>query len=125
MERIWKNSEYESYVTTDGQSSSLPWNIAPIWDLRPDFYYCQTVAYLLTWDALSDERTGLSFTIAAGIRQPRHSRVRVPRDSWPYFIVSYSELHFTSPPTTRRVTVEVIEPTSTRDNVERNVRRLL
>jgi hypothetical protein len=42
---------------------------APIWGLRPDFYYCQTVADLLLWGALSDERTGLSFTIAAGLRQ--------------------------------------------------------
>jgi hypothetical protein len=32
------------------------------------------------WGALSDERTGLLFTIAAGPRQRSHSRVRVPRD---------------------------------------------
>jgi hypothetical protein len=31
--------------------------------------------------ALSDERTGLSFTISAGPRQRSHSRFRVPRDS--------------------------------------------
>jgi hypothetical protein len=55
----------ESYVTIDGQSASLSWNKAPIWGLRPDFYYCQTVAVLLLWGALSDERTGLSFTTAA------------------------------------------------------------
>jgi hypothetical protein len=36
-------SESESYVTTDGQSASLSWNKEPIWGLRPDFYYCQTV----------------------------------------------------------------------------------
>jgi hypothetical protein len=30
------------------------------------------------WSALSDERTGLSFTIAAAPRQRSHSRVRVP-----------------------------------------------
>jgi hypothetical protein len=59
----------QSYVTTDGQSASLSWNIAPIWGLRPDFYYCQTVVGLLMWGALSDERTGLSFTVAAGPRQ--------------------------------------------------------
>jgi hypothetical protein len=40
------------------------------------------------WGALSDERTGLSFTIAAGPRQRSHSRVRVPRDSCPCFSVS-------------------------------------
>jgi hypothetical protein len=75
----------ESYVTTDGQSASLSRNIAPIWGLRPEFYYCQTVADLLTWGALSDERTGLSFTIAAGPRQRSHSWVRVPWDTRPYF----------------------------------------
>jgi hypothetical protein len=41
------------------QSASLSWNKAPIWGLRPDLYYCQTLAGL--WGALSDERTGLSF----------------------------------------------------------------
>jgi hypothetical protein len=35
----------------------------------------------------------LSFTIAAGPRQRSHSRVRVPRRSWPYFTVSASRLH--------------------------------
>jgi hypothetical protein len=44
------------------------------------------------WGALSDERTGLSFTISAGPRQGSHSRVRVPRDSWSYFTVSDSRL---------------------------------
>jgi hypothetical protein len=42
-------------------SASLSWNKAPIWDLRPDLYYCWTVTGLLIWGALSDERTGLSF----------------------------------------------------------------
>jgi hypothetical protein len=37
-------SESESYVITYGQSASLPWNKAPIWDLRPHFYCCQTIA---------------------------------------------------------------------------------
>jgi hypothetical protein len=31
-------SESKSYVTTDGLSANLPWNKAPIWGLRPDFY---------------------------------------------------------------------------------------
>jgi hypothetical protein len=83
-----------SYITTDGQSASLSWNKAPIWGLRPDFYYCQTVAGLLIWDTLSDERTRLSFKIAAGPCQRSHSRVRVPWDSWPYFTASGSRLLF-------------------------------
>jgi hypothetical protein len=53
---LWTQSE--SYVTTDGQSASLSWNKAPIWGWRADFYYCLTVAGLLIWGALSNERTG-------------------------------------------------------------------
>jgi hypothetical protein len=87
-------SESESYVTTDGQSASLSWNKAPIWDLRPDFYYRQTVGGLLIWCALSDERTGLPFTIAAGPSQRSHSRIRAPWDSRPYFTVSDLRLPF-------------------------------
>jgi hypothetical protein len=40
-------SASESYVTTDAQSASLSWNKAPIWGLRPDFYYSLTNAGLL------------------------------------------------------------------------------
>jgi hypothetical protein len=106
----------ESYITTDGQSASLSWNKAPTWDWRPDFYYCQTVAGLLMCGALSDKRTGLSFTIAAGPRQRSHFRVQVPWDSWSYLTVSDSRFPFLSPPTTRRATVEVFDPASTREN---------
>jgi hypothetical protein len=105
----------ESCFTTGGQSASLSWNTATIWGLRPHFYYCQTVAGLLMWGALSDERKGLSFTIATGLRQCSHFRVRLQWDSWPYFTDSDSRLPFSSPPTTRRVTVEVFDPTSTRE----------
>jgi hypothetical protein len=89
---------------------SVSWNKAPIWGLRPDFYYCQTIAGLLMWGALSDERMDLSFTIAAGPRQRSHSQVRVPWDSRPYFTVSDSRLPLSSPSTTRRVTVVVFGP---------------
>jgi hypothetical protein len=106
---------HESYITTDGQSASLSWNKAPIWGLRPDFYYCQTVADLLVWDALSDQRTGLTFTIAAGPRQRSYSRVRVSWNARPYFTVSDLKLPFLSPPTTCRATMEVFDPASTRE----------
>jgi hypothetical protein len=66
--------ESESYITTDGQSASLSWNKAAVWGLRPDLYYCQTVAGLLMWGALSDERADLSFTITPGPRQRRRTR---------------------------------------------------
>jgi hypothetical protein len=51
-----------------------------------------TVVGLLTWGKISDERTGLSFTVAAGPRQRSNSRIRVSLDSWPYSIVSDSRL---------------------------------
>jgi hypothetical protein len=31
------SSRVQSYITTDGPSSSLSWNKTPIWGLRPDF----------------------------------------------------------------------------------------
>jgi hypothetical protein len=88
------SSRVESYVKTDGQSASLSYNKVPIWGLWPDLYYCQTVAGMLMWGALSDERRGLSFIIAACPRQRSHSRARVPWDLRPYFTVSDSRLPF-------------------------------
>jgi hypothetical protein len=54
----------------------------------------------------------MSFVYAAGPRQcsPWVSGPLVPR---PYFTVSDLRLPFSSPPTTRRVRVEVFDPTST------------
>jgi hypothetical protein len=79
---------------SEPKSASLSLNKAPIWDLRPDLYYSQTVAGLLMWGSVSDERTVLSFTTAADPRQRSHSRVRVPWNSRPYFTVSDSRLLF-------------------------------
>jgi hypothetical protein len=72
---LYRESESESYVATDGQPASLSWNKAPLWGLRPDLYYCLTVAGVLIRGATSDERTGLSIVIATGPRQDSHSRV--------------------------------------------------
>jgi hypothetical protein len=81
-----------------------------------------TVTVLFLWGALSDERSGLSFVIAAGPCQRSLSRVRVPWDLSPYFTVSHLRLPFSSPPTTGRVTVEVLDPTSPRvDTVAQTV----
>jgi hypothetical protein len=110
-------SESESYITINGQLATLSWNKAPICGIRPHFYYCQTGGGFLFWGALSDERTGLSITISAGPRQCSHSRVPVYWDSRPYFTVSDSRLSFSSPCTTRRDTVEVFYPASTRDTL--------
>jgi hypothetical protein len=78
------------------------------------FITCVTVKVLFLWGALSDERSGFSFVYAAGPCQRSLSRVQVPWDLRPYFTVSHLRLSFSSPPTTRRVAVEVFDPASTR-----------
>jgi hypothetical protein len=96
-------------------SASLSWNIIAIWGLWPDFYYCQTVAGLLIWDALSEEGAGLSFKIAAC---PRASAVILGSESQgtrDHILFSQIRDPFSSPTTTRRVTVEVFDPDSTRE----------
>jgi hypothetical protein len=84
---------------------------SPIWSPWLDIYFCLTVTFLFPWGALSDERTGLSFVCAAGPCQRSVSRVLVPWDLRPYFIL---RLPLSSIPTTRRVTVKVLDPASTR-----------
>jgi hypothetical protein len=83
-------------------SQSVSFVSSQIWGSWPDIYYCLKIKVLLLWGALSDERTGLSFIYVAGRRQHSLSRIRVPWDSWPYFIVSDLRLPFSSSPTTRR-----------------------
>jgi hypothetical protein len=78
------------------------------------FITCVTFTVLFLWGALSDERSSLSFVFAVGPCQRSLSWVRVPWDLRPYFTVSHLSLPFSSPPTTRRVTVEVFEPVFTR-----------
>jgi hypothetical protein len=107
---LW--SESESYVTTDGQPDGLGIK-HPFGAYDQIFITCVTVMVLFLWGALSDERMGLSFVYAAGHCQRSLSLVRVPWDSRPYFTVSDLRLPFSSPPTTRRVTVEVFDPAST------------
>jgi hypothetical protein len=51
----WESEyESESYVTTDGHPANLSWNKALIWGLRPDLFYCLTLAGLLIRGDLSD-----------------------------------------------------------------------
>jgi hypothetical protein len=60
------------------------------------------------------KRNGVFCAVRAGPRQRSLSRVRVPSDSWQNFTVSDLKLPFSSPPTTRGVSMEVFEPASTR-----------
>jgi hypothetical protein len=99
-------------------SQSVSFCVEPHLGLMTRYFLLFGSYGLFLWGALSDERTGLSFTIAADPRQRSHSRVRVPWDSRPYFTVSDSRLTFSSTPMTRRATVEVFDPPSTRDSPE-------
>jgi hypothetical protein len=73
VRRLCLNCQTQSRIETDGRSPSLSRCQAPIWGPRPVFCYCQTVAGLLMWGALSDERADLSFTVADFPRQRSHS----------------------------------------------------
>jgi hypothetical protein len=52
-----------SYTMTDGQSASLSWYQTPIWGLMIRFLLLSNHCGFFVWGALSDERTGLSFTM--------------------------------------------------------------
>jgi hypothetical protein len=58
------------------------------------------------------------FLYAAGPCQRSLSLVRAPLNSRPYFTGSDLRLPFSSPPTTRRVTMEVFDPASTRASLQ-------
>jgi hypothetical protein len=107
----WMRSESESefYVTTDSQSASLSCNKAPIGSPRPDLYYCHTVASVLTWSALSNERAVCPYFLLA-----LASTLILGSESI-YSTVTDSRPPFPSSPTTRRAKVEVLDPASTRD----------
>jgi hypothetical protein len=97
-------SESESYNTTDGQSASLSWNKAPIWGLRPDFYYCQTVAGLLIWSVV------YNFYLPSWTQSFSGPS---PVGLVTIFNCLRFETSLSSPPKTRRATVEVFDPAST------------
>jgi hypothetical protein len=70
--------------------SVLVWSL--ICGSGPHFCYSLVVVGLYKWDTLSDEGTGLSFTIVISPRQRRQPLVLVPRDLWTCFTVPYSRL---------------------------------
>jgi hypothetical protein len=82
-----KSKSKSCYDRRSVGKSILVWS--PICGIRPDFRYCQTAAGLLMWGALSEGSVVYS---CCRPRQRSHSRVRVARDSWPYFTVSHSRL---------------------------------
>jgi hypothetical protein len=60
---------------------------APIWCTQPDFYCSWTFAFFMFWDALPDERMGLSFSHTIHY----HSWAQVPQNSWSHLIISFED----------------------------------
>jgi hypothetical protein len=69
---------------------SVPLGAKPLENHGQYFFSTEHLRLQSLCNIRSDERMRLSFTIAAGPRQCSHSRIRVPRDSWPYFTVTDS-----------------------------------
>jgi hypothetical protein len=46
-----------------------------MWGQRKDLWYCQIIAVLPMWEALSDEKSGLYFSVFAGHRQRSLSQI--------------------------------------------------
>jgi hypothetical protein len=67
----------QNYVTTDGQSPSLAWCQTPSWAKEHIFVTFRQFRVFFIWGTLSDERTCLSFIIAARKQQTRVYSVRV------------------------------------------------
>jgi hypothetical protein len=105
--------ESESYVTTEGQSASRSWNKAPIWGLRRSLLLSGSCVLVDVGRSLWREDWSVFYNCCWS-SPGSHFRVRVPWESWTYFTLSDSRLHFSWPSTTRRVTVVVFDPASTR-----------
>jgi hypothetical protein len=120
-DRNCKKSKSKSHCDWRSVSQSVSLGVEPHLGLMTRYLLLfDSYGLGFLWGALSDERTGLSFVYAAGPCQRRLTRVQVPWYSRPYFTVSELRLPFSSPRTTRRVTVEVFDPASTWDITTRN-----
>jgi hypothetical protein len=122
-----RNSQLQVQVTLRlKDSQSVTFGVEPRLGLMTRYLLLLnvTVSFSFCGAPLSDERTSLSFLHAADPSQRSLSRVRVPWNSRQNFTVSDLRLPFSSPPTIRRVTVEVFDPTSTRVPVAISCREL-
>jgi hypothetical protein len=82
-------------------------NLRPLteFSLRSPLNYLYTDAVFLLWCALSDERSSLSFTVAAGPRQHSLSYIRIPQASWPFLLSQFG-----TPPTWSTVSLYLFPP---------------
>jgi hypothetical protein len=117
--RLKNHSRSQSHVTTDGQSVSLSWCQNPSGAQNQIFVNIRQL--WVRWCGAPSLTSGWVCRLQCLLASPVHSRVRVPWDSWPHVTVPDSRLPqpggsprhwvpFSSPPTTRRATVEVFDP---------------
>jgi hypothetical protein len=59
--QLTSRSKSKSYCDWRSVSQSVSLGVEPHLGSRPDIYYCLIVTVFLSWGALSDEETGLSF----------------------------------------------------------------
>jgi hypothetical protein len=78
------------------------------------FITCVTVTVLFSWGVLSDESSGSVFCMCCWPLPAQSSSGPSPLGLATLFYCLIFRLPFSSPPTTRRVTVEVFDPASTR-----------
>jgi hypothetical protein len=102
----------EFYVTTDGQPASLSWNKAPIWGLRPELYYmCDSYGLVLVGRPLWREDGSVFYIWCWPL--PAQSFFGPSPLGLIFYCLRFETSLFVAP-TTRRVTVEVFDPASTR-----------
>jgi hypothetical protein len=111
-----KPLQVESYVMPDGSSASLSWNKAPIWGLRPHFYYCQTVGVFVDLGCSLWREDGSVIYNCCWPSSVQSFWGPSPLGLATIFYCLRFETPFSSPPMTRRFTVEVFETVSTREN---------
>jgi hypothetical protein len=83
--------------------------VTKAWDSRPVILFSNWTFAVIVLNIHSDERMGLSFTIAAGPRQRTHSQVRVPAG----LMTTFYRLRFETPPN-RRARSPYLYPPGTR-----------
>jgi hypothetical protein len=115
------NSQNGSYFTTGGLAPiSSSWGQAP-WDLGPEFLFCNwTLAVIILLEhPLWRENLSVVYSCcwsspALSFSDPRLFQPGGSGAGWPCYNPTNC-VPFSSPATTRRVTVKVFEPASTRD----------
>jgi hypothetical protein len=106
-------SESETCVTTDSQSVSLSWNEAPIWGLRRFLLLSDSCGFVDVGRSLWREDRFVVFSCYWSSPAQSFLGFEFRYTSAIFHCLIY-ETSFSSPPTTRRATVEVFDRASTR-----------